>query len=69
MGDQHDLTNLFSWPSNLPKSYFSSLLLSPSFVAGPRTTRFPAPAFVNSRFPVILWVSGVSPRDLRNRLR
>jgi hypothetical protein len=47
MGDQLDLTGLFSWPSNLPKSYFSSPLLSPSFLARPRTTPFPAPAFVN----------------------
>ena len=44
MGDQHDLTNLFSWPSNLPKSYFSSLLLSPSFVAGPRDHAIPCPS-------------------------
>jgi hypothetical protein len=51
MGDQLDLTGLFAWPSNLPKSYFSSLLLSPSFLAGPRTARFPAPALVNSGFP------------------
>jgi hypothetical protein len=25
MGDQLDLTGPFSWPSNLPESYFSSL--------------------------------------------
>jgi hypothetical protein len=51
MGDQLDLTGLFSWPSNLPKSYFFSSLLSPSFLARSRTPPFPAPALVNSGFP------------------
>jgi hypothetical protein len=51
MGDQLDLKGLFSWPSNLPKSYFFSSLLSPSFLARSRTPPFPAPALVNSGFP------------------
>jgi hypothetical protein len=28
MGDQHDLTGVFSWPSNLPKSYFLPFTLA-----------------------------------------
>jgi hypothetical protein len=40
MGDQLDLTGPFSWPSNLPKSYFSYLLprLRMSRGSGPRAS-------------------------------
>jgi hypothetical protein len=51
MGDQLDLTGLFSWPSNLPKSYFSPFYshLRFSLGRGPRPSL--PPALVNSGFP------------------